>query len=373
MWEFKFAQQSYGEIKAIDIWDKIIDNMVKSAEPGLLHWDNLTSNNSYYFAPILATNPCGEAPLEANGVCDLGSIVLSRFVSANGQTQRARLKEVVALAIRFLDNIIDINKYVLHEIDVNAHAGRRIGLGVMGLAEYLFAKGVTYGSEKAIEETESIMKLIRNTAYETSIELATEKGAFPKFDSVQYGKAHFIRSLPARMRMSIKERGIRNVTCMAMAPTGTISLLPEVSSGIEPLFGKAYVRNDRVSNRVYIHPIYKNHLKTGEELPEWFVDAPDLSPTDHFEIQSVVQKYTDGAVSKTINMPKGTTSEELSRFTLEYIHDLKGVTVYVDGCREKQIATHLSEKEARRYLETGDVDSIADESSTNCATGACEL
>jgi len=374
MWEFKFAQQSYGEIRAREIWDKIINNMVSGAEPGLLHWDNLTSNNSYYFAPIIATNPCGEVPLSANGVCDLGSIVLPNFVTANGQTQRARLKEVIALAIRFLDNIIDINKYVLHDIDVNAHAGRRIGLGVMGLAEYLFAKGVTYGSEKAIEETESIMKLIRNTAYETSIQLAIEKGAFPAFDAVQYGKAHFIRTLPVKaLRMAIKEKGIRNVTCMAMAPTGTISLLPEVSSGIEPLFGKAYIRNDRVSNRIYIHPIYKNHLETGEELPKWFVDATDLKPTDHFEIQSIVQKYTDGAVSKTINMPKGTTPDELSRFTLEYIHDLKGVTVYVDGSRELQIATHLSEKEARRYLETGDVDSIADESSTNCATGACEL
>ena len=373
MWEFKFAQQSYGTVRAREIWDKIIDNMVSGAEPGLLHWNNLTSNNSYYFSPIIATNPCGEVPLSANGVCDLGSIVLPKFVSANGQTQRARLKEVVELAIRFLDNIIDINKYVLHEIDVNAHAGRRIGLGVMGLAEYLFAKGVRYGSEKAIEETESIMKLVRNTAYETSIALATEKGAFPRFDSVQYGKAHFIRSLPAKLKMAIKDRGIRNVTCMAMAPTGTISLLPEVSSGIEPLFGKAYVRNDRVSNRVYIHSIYKNHLITGEELPDWFVDTPDLVPTDHFEIQSIVQKYTDGAVSKTINMPKGTTSEELSKFTLEYIHDLKGVTVYVDGSRELQIATHLSEEEARDYIDTGDVDSIPDETSTKCATGVCEL
>jgi len=330
-------------------------------------------DDRYIKSSGICVKNCGEAPLAGNGVCDLGSLVLSRFVTTNGQTQRTRLKEVIALAVRFLDNIIDINKYVLNDIDVNAHAGRRIGLGVMGLSEYLFAKGVTYGSEKAIEETESIMKLIRNTAYETSIELAVEKGAYPRFDPVQYGKAHFIRTLPARMRMAIKEKGIRNVTCMAMAPTGTISLLPEVSSGIEPLFGKAYVRNDRVSNRVYVHSIYKNHLETDEELPDWFVDATDLNPTDHFEIQSIVQKYTDGAVSKTINMPKGTTSDELSRFTLEYIHDLKGVTVYVDGCREQQIATHLSEEEARRYLETGDVDSVADESSTNCATGACEL
>jgi len=373
MWEFKFAQQAYGEIRAREIWDKIIENMVNSAEPGLLHWDNLTSNNSYYFAPITATNPCGEVPLSANGVCDLGSIVLPNFVTVNGQTRRSRLEEVVRLGIRFLDNIIDINKYVLHEIDVNAHAGRRIGLGVMGLAEFLFAKGVKYGSEKAIEETETIMRLIRDTAYRASIELAVEKGAFPRFDPMQYGKAHFVRSLPGKMRLAIKEKGIRNVTCMAMAPTGTISLIPEVSSGIEPLFGKAYIRNDRVSNRVYVHPIYKNHLETGEKLPKWFVDTPSLSPTDHFDIQAAVQKFTDGAVSKTINMPKGTTPKELSKFTLEYIHDLKGVTVYVDGSREKQIATHLNKTETRKYLKTGDVDSVADETSIECATGACEI
>ena len=374
MWQFKFAQQSYGEIRAREIWDKIIDNMVNHAEPGLLHWDNLTSNNSYYFDPIISTNPCGEVPLPANGVCDLGSIVLPRFVSPNGQTQRAKIKEVVELGIRFLDNVIDINKYVLNDIAVNAHNGRRIGLGVMGLAEYLFAKGVRYGSDKAIDETESIMKLIRNTAYETSIKLAEEKGAFPKFDPVQYGKAHFIRTLPAKaLRMPIKDKGIRNVTCMAMAPTGTISLLPEVSSGIEPLMGQAYIRNDRVSNRVYIHPIYKDYLENGTPLPDWFVDTPRLDPADHLEIQSVVQKYTDGAVSKTINMPKGTTSKELSKYTLEYVHDLKGVTVYVDGCREKQILTHLTEEEARKYLKTGDVDSIMDESSVACATGACEI
>jgi ribonucleoside-diphosphate reductase alpha chain len=298
---------------------------------------------------------------------------LPNFVTVNGQTRRARLEEVVRLAIRFLDNIIDINKYVLHDIDVNAHAGRRIGLGVMGLAEFLFAKGAKYGSEKAIEETETIMKLVRDTAYRASIELAEEKGAFPRFDPMQYGKAHFVRSLPGKMRLDIKEKGIRNVTCMAMAPTGTISLIPEVSSGIEPLFGKAYIRNDRVSNRIYVHPIYKNHLETGEKLPEWFVDSPSLSPTDHFDIQAAVQKFTDGAVSKTINMPKGTTPKELSKFTLEYIHDLKGVTVYVDGSREQQIATHLNKTETRKYLKTGDVDSIADESSIECVSGACEI
>lgn len=373
MWQFKFAQQAYGEIKAREIWNKIIANMVQYGEPGLLHWDNLTSNNSYYFAPILATNPCGEAALAANGVCDLGSIVLSKFISPNGQTQRARLKEVIRLAIRFLDDIIDMNKYVLNEIDVNAHAGRRIGLGIMGLSEYLFAKGAKYGSEKAIEEAESIMKFIRNTAYQASVELAIEKGAFPKFDPIQYGKAHFVRSLPTKMRMDIKDNGIRNVTCMAIAPTGTISLLPEVSSGIEPLFKKAYKRADRVSERMYVHPLYKDILRNGKTTPDWFVDSDDLKPEDHFEMQSVVQKYVDGAVSKTINMPANTTDDQLSRLMLEYIHDLKGITVYVDGSREGQVLNKATKKEINEYLKSGNIKSNADVATVSCATGACEL
>jgi ribonucleoside-diphosphate reductase alpha chain len=373
-WEFKFAQQSYGTVKAREIWDKIIDNMVRFAEPGLINWDNLTSNNSYYFDPILSTNPCGEVPLSGYGACDLGSIVLSQFVSPNGQTRRARLEEVVRLAIRFLDDIIDINKYVLNNISVNAYNGRRIGLGIMGLAEYLFAKGVRYGSDKAIEETESVMKLIRNTAYLASVELAIEKGAFPKFDAVQYGKAHFIRTLPAKaLRMQIKEKGIRNVTCMAMAPTGTISLLPEVTSGIEPLFRKAYLRSDRVGDRMYIHPLYKDILNNGGKVPEWFVDTGDLKPEDHFEMQSIVQKYVDGAVSKTINMPSDTTVEQLSKLTLEYVHDLKGVTVYVDGSREGQILNTVSMTEVKDFLKSGATEVPADEDSINCVTGACEI
>jgi len=374
-WEFKFAQQSYGTIPAKEIWDKIIDNMVKGAEPGLLHWDNLTRNNSYYFDPITATNPCGEVPLGSYGVCCLGSLVLPNFVTpltgGGAQLNRKKLSETIKLAVRFLDNIIDTNKYVLRNNDVNAHDGRRIGIGVMGLAEYLFAKEIRYGSPKAIEETEKIMKIIRDTAYEASIELAVEKGAFPKFDSVAYSRSKFIKTLPAPMRMDIKDKGIRNVTCMAMAPTGTISLLPEVQSGIEPLFLRAYIRNDRISNRIYVHPIYKDCIDQNEKLPEWFVDTDNLKPVDHFEIQAAVQKYTDGAVSKTINLPKNTTSSQLSKLTLEYINDLKGATVYVDGSREGQILNKLTKKEVREYLKTGEVSTAPD--LMECATGACEL
>jgi ribonucleoside-diphosphate reductase alpha chain len=374
VWEFKFAQQSYGTVKAREIWNKIMDNAVECAEPGLLNWDNLTSNNSYYFDPILATNPCGEVPLGGYSVCNLGSLVLPNFITGSINTNWKKLESVIRLAIRFLDDVIEVNNYVLKEIDINAHNSRRVGLGVMGLAEYLFAKKLRYGSSKAVFEVEKLMRFIRDVAYEASIELAVEKGAFPKFDPVQYGKAHFVRSLPAALRMKIKETGIRNVTLMAIAPTGTISLLPEVSSGIEPLFLKAYMRKDRVGERIYVHKQYRKTLEEQGKRPEWFVDTSNLKPEDHLETQSVVQRYVDGAVSKTINMPVGTTSEELSKFVLEYIHDLKGVTIYVDESREGQILNPVSDEEVLEFLKNEvQVRESADEETVKCATGACEI
>jgi len=671
---------------------------------------------------------CGEAPLSSYGICDLGSLVLPNFITGNINTNWRKLEKTIKLSVRLLDNIIDVNKYVLKNVEIKAHNARRIGLGVMGLAEYLFAKKLRYGSKKAIYEIERLMRFIRDTAYEASVELSIEKGTFPKFDASQYGKAHFIRSLPAALRMQIKKHGVRNVTLMAMAPTGcqdkdtmivtdkgiftleeigdingekwqnidlkvsqekfqeersatkfyingkantkkiylksgntlestynhqyrvlengkyiwkradelnigddiisvletynkqtdptlempitthwnqnnintissmneklaeflgiyfgdgsnhhkgirihcnskneedylyvaklgkevfgitptfydngrncmavcfnsnlilkflelngllkqksneisipkilrsssknslkafikgyifadgsktgntffidtaskkmskelliiiralgndvriqkhisglgseifrvfikkgvykfrpsseqdkkrqleslnlnncvvdeiikiensenytydievpdtvtyiansvvshnTISLLPEVSSGIEPLFRKAYRRSDRVSDRIYVHPLYEKFLKeTDGSIEEWFVDTDDLTPSDHFETQVAVQKFTDGAVSKTINMPSDTTTEDLSTLTMEYIYDLKGVTVYVDGSREGQILNKISEEDVRAYLKSGNMDNSADEETTKCATGSCEI
>ena len=244
---------------------------------------------------------CGEVILESYGSCNLGSLVLPNFITGTINTNWKKLEETIKLAVRFLDNVIELNKYSLKQNDIKAHNSRRIGIGVMGMAEYLFAKKLKYGSKKSVEEIERLMRFIRDIIYETSVELSVEKGAFPKFDSVAYGKAHFVRTLPAKLRMDIKDKGIRNVTCMALAPTGTISLLPEVSSGIEPLFKKAYRRNDRVSERIYVHPIYKGLLEKGEDIPEWFVDSEDIKPEDHFEIQAVSQKYVDSAVSKCIS------------------------------------------------------------------------
>jgi ribonucleoside-diphosphate reductase alpha chain len=373
-WEFRFAQKPFGTIDSREIWDTIMANMVAHAEPGLLNWDKLSKNNSYYYDPIVGCNPCGEAILEPYGVCDLGSLVLPNFITGTVNTNWKKLEETIRLAVRFLDNVIEVNKYVLKEIDIKAHNSRRIGIGMMGMAEYLFAKGLRYGSPRSIVEIERLMRFIRDAVYTATIELADEKGAFPKFDPVAYGKASFIRKLPAQLRMDIKNRGVRNVTSMAIAPTGTISLLADVTSGIEPLPFKAYMRNDRVGERMYVHPIYKKSIELSQAIPEWFVDTKDLTPAEHFEVQSVIQKYVDGAVSKTINMPKGTTPDQLSNLMLEYIHDLKGVTVYVDGSKDGQILNSVSEDEVRAYLvSNGIIETGIDESTTRCTTGKCEL
>jgi len=318
-----------------------------------------------------STNPCGEVPLGAHGVCCLGSLVLPNFITGKTNTNWQLMEKTVHNAVRFLDNIIQVNRYVIEDVKRKAFDGRRIGLGVMGLAEYLFSKGVKYGSQEAIRVTNTLMENIRNFAYESSIKLAEEKEPFPKFDSREYSKAHFIKSLPAKTRMDIKKYGIRNVTLLAIAPTGTISLLPEVTSSIEPLFCKAYLRHDEISDRAYIHPIYKKIIENNEKTPDWYVDSFNLKPEDHFETQVAVQRYVDGAVSKTINCPKEFKSEQLSNLLLEYIRDLKGCTVYVDGSREGQILNPLTKKEIKKYIKEGNI--IQDQEERTCSTGSCDI
>lgn len=367
-WSLKFKQKEYKTVMAREIWNLIIENMVKSAEPGLLNTTNLFKNNSYYYDSVVITNPCGEIPLENGGNCCLGSLVLPSFITGNINTNWQKLERVIKLAVRFLDNVIDVNKYSLKELDIKGHNSRRIGLGVMGLADYLLAKEIRYGSDEAMLELERLFRFIRNTAYQSSVELAVEKGAFPKFESSAYGKASFIRKLPGSLRLDIKERGIRNCTLLTVPPVGTTSLLPEVSSGVEPIMYKAFKRVDRVSERIYIHPRYKKILMEGKEIPDWFVDSTDLTPKDHFETQATIQRYIDGSISKTLNFPAGTTAEDLSKYLLEYMRDLKGATVYIDGTREGQVYNKLEKAEVLRHIKLEeDTDSLTP-TDVDCST-----
>jgi ribonucleoside-diphosphate reductase alpha chain len=371
-WPQQFNQQVHGEVSARSLWQTILRNMLKAGEPGLQNMSNLRTNNSYYFAPIEGTNPCGEAPLSAYGCCDLGSINLAKMVTEGGSTKWSLLSQVIDTSVKFLDKILDLNRYVLPQIERVAHDTRRIGLGVMGLAEYLLRKQLRYGSPEALSHIEALFKHIRDAAYTASIRRSAELGAFPKFLPTEYSRAVFVRSLPASIRADIKKHGIRNVTLLSIAPTGTISLIPEVTGGIEPIMALAYKRQDRVSTRYYIHPAYRDALsrEKGTEMDECLVDSYSTSIEDQLATQSAVQKYVDGGVSKTVNVPRSTTTSELSGHLLEYMRDLKGCTVYRDGSREGQPIVPISEKEARKHILSGMEVAVEQ---VKCKTGACEL
>jgi ribonucleoside-diphosphate reductase alpha chain len=371
-WDLTFQNKHYKTITARMLWSDIVHNMVDHAEPGLLNWPYLRENNSYYFDPILATNPCGEAPLPAHGVCDLGSIVLPQMTLGT-RTNWMQLEYTIRTAVRFLDNVLDVNRYILPEYKEGAQRGRRIGLGVTGVAEYLFKKKIRYGSSESLDHLDKLMAFIRNISYEESVRLAEEKGSFPAFESDPFSKARFVKGLPRALQKDIHDHGIRNVQLLAMAPAGSISLVADCTSGIEPLFSRAYWRADRISTRAYVHPKLRQCIEAGVDVPDWFVDSTDLSKEDHINVQAVIQKHTDGAVSKTINLPEGTCYNEVSDFILENLHRVKGMTIYVDGCRGGQPLNHMTISEVKEACKTEDDCNERDEAEVACATGACSL
>lgn len=370
-WPLAFGGHTYQIVKARELWTTILEHMVKHAEPCLLNFTNMSINNSYYCAPIVTVNGCAEINLERYGACDLGSLNLPKFVTGE-RTSWKLLEETIPIAVRFLDNVLDVTSYPLLEIKQTAQNLRRLGIGTMGLADMLFEKKIRYGSAESIKEIDKLFSTIRDFAYEASIELAVEKGSFPKYDPVNLSKAKFIRKLPRHLQRGIKEKGIRNVTLLAIPPTGTTSLLAGATSSIEPLFAKCYKRADRISERIYIHPLLKELLKKGEDIPDWFVSTEDITSYEHLEVQCTVQRYVDSAISKTLNLPEGTTVEELNKMVLTYIRDLKGLTVYVDNSRAEQVLNRISIEEARKHLD--DAEEGADEETVKCSTGGtCEI
>lgn len=280
---------------------------------------------------------CGEEGLPPWGVCNLGSLNLATFVDDSGNFDYDLLEDHVKVAVRFQDNVIDGDVYIFEGIrKAQLEGERRIGIGTMGLADALIKMKICYGSEEGLEIIEKIYKLIRDTAYDASADLAKEKGAFPKFKRNKYLNAYFIKKLPESLRNKISKYGVRNSVILMQAPTGSTSLMAGVSSGIEPVFEFSFTRRDRLGEHKIFHPIYdewrKNH--PDEDRPDYFVSAADLTPQNHVRVQAAIQKYVDASISKTVNAPKDFTVKNVKDlYTMAYEMGCKGITFMREGSR----------------------------------------
>lgn len=337
-------------VSAKALWGNIVDAIYASAEPGLLFVDRINSaNNLWYCEKLSATNPCGEIPLPPYGACNLGSLNLTRFVEhpfgAHPKLNFAALIESTVLATRFLDDVYDLTKFPLKAQDRAAHASRRLGLGITGLADTFLMLGLRYGSPSSLELTEKIMQMMRDTCYRASVELAREKGSFPLFDASRYCAAPFILSLPQDIQDAIAAHGIRNSHLLAVAPAGSISLLANnVSSGIEPVFAFDAKRDVHLKDGAtktfdvedYATGLFRARFGKKTPLADHFVSTEEVSAKDQLAVQSVVQTFVDSAISKTLNLPATTSTKVLGDALLQaYRIGLKGCTVYrAGGLRE---------------------------------------
>jgi ribonucleoside-diphosphate reductase alpha chain len=350
--------QVTGQLNARKVFNRIVTQAWENGEPGIVFLDRLNRDNpTPHVGAIESTNPCGEQPLLPYESCNLGSINLAKMVSG-GQINWERLKEVVHLAVHFLDNVVEANKYPLPQIAEMTLANRKIGLGVMGWADMLIYLSVPYNSDEAIELGKKVMAFINTQGREASRALAVSRGAFPNFKGSVYETKG--------------EAPLRNATVTTIAPTGTISIIANASSGVEPLFAVSYVRqvmdNDLL---VEVHPYFEavarqrgfysrelmqriaehGSLRDLEEIPEdirrVFVTAHDIPPEVHIRMQAAFQQFTDNAVSKTVNFPKTATIQDVARvYELAYQLDCKGVTIYRDGSREQQVLSVGKKEEA---------------------------
>nr|HID59712.1 vitamin B12-dependent ribonucleotide reductase [Desulfobacterales bacterium] len=336
-------------VRAREIFEKIVDAAWESGEPGVIFLDHINrSNPTPHLGQIEATNPCGEQPLLPYESCNLGSINLSKMVSG-GSIDWSKLRSSVRTGIHFLDNVIEVNKYPLKRIEEMSRKTRKIGLGVMGFADMLIKLGIPYNSEEAVEMAERVMAFISAEARQKSIELGRERGNFPAY--------------PGSMFDNPKTPRMRNATTTTIAPTGTISIIAGCSSGVEPLFAVAYVRHVLDGDTLpEIHPLflemvsksgfsYKDlamkiaqtgsvqHLdQVPDALKRIFVTSHDIEPEWHIRIQAAFQKYTDNAVSKTVNFPNDATLEDIEKvYQMAYASGCKGVTIYRYGTRDRQV------------------------------------
>ena len=356
--DLTYNNKVYKTINARTLWNRIIEHAHASAEPGLLFWDTMKDyHNAEYCSPLVSTNPCAEQPLPDGGCCNLGAVNLERFVDENGNFMINEFKETVAIGTRFLDNVVDynINRHALENQKQNATNDRRVGLGILGLGDMLVRMSIKYDSEDALQTVDQIMKIFRDITYETSVELAQEKGSFPNFDWKGYSKSKFIKNLPKSIRDKISANGIRNSTLTTVAPTGSGAIVSRVTSGVEPIFATSYKRrvkkNDNYGRSFdeykVIHPVINQLFGGDEDLPDYVVTSHNIDPYFRVKMQSVIQKYIDSSISSTVNLSENITVDTIADIYMKaYKTGLKGITVYREGSREGILITDKPKEEA---------------------------
>jgi ribonucleoside-diphosphate reductase alpha chain len=372
----EWADQGYGirdyrTIKAKELWKLINICATYSAEPGIFFIDNANkdTNAKAYGQKVVATNPCGEQPLAPYSVCNLAAVNLANMVNKDTHTvDFDRLIETVKTGVRMQDNVIDATPYFLEENKKQALGERRIGLGVMGLADLLIYTEHVYGSEEGNKIVDEVFKTIAVSAYEESIALAKEKGSFPFLigendEETQVLRQKFVQTgymqkMPDHIREGVLEHGIRNSHLLTVAPTGSTGTMVGVATGLEPYFAFKYFRSGRLGKFIEVNAeIVQEYLDAhpeadAENLPEFFVEAMSLAPEAHVDVQTTIQRWVDSSISKTVNAPKGyQVSQVQSIYERLYKGGAKGGTVYVDGSRDSQVLTLAAEENEAENIE----------------------